>query len=116
VADVRSPQVHLAMPASLEISDPEQAHAIFRCAQEGLTHALRHARAQNLWIDMARNGGRVEVRVRDDGRGAPRGAPGSGLRGMRERLGEVGGGLEIDTAPGAGFRLTGWVPAREASA
>ena len=38
---------------------------------------------------------------------------GNGLRGMRERLGELGGRLEVETRPGAGFTVRAWLPAVE---
>ena len=35
---------------------------------------------------------------------------GNGLQGMSERLGQLGGQLDIESKPGAGFRLYAWVP------
>ncbi len=57
--------------------------------------------------------GRVELEVADDGRGFARngGTSGLGLEGMAERARLVGGELAIDSAPGAGTRVTLRVPA-----
>ena len=41
----------------------------------------------------------------DDGQGAEALVPGNGLRGMRERIAQCGGSLDIQTRPGSGFRL-----------
>lgn len=110
------PLVHLDFPATVEVDDPVQAHALFRCAQEAITNAVRHARARNLWIEVAPAAeGGLRLTARDDGCGAAAWTPGNGLRGMRERLERVGGTLEVIAAPGAGFSLLAVVPAAGAA-
>lgn len=114
-AGTPEPRVHLAIPAALRIEDPARAHALFRCAQEAITNAVRHSRARNLWIELAEEDGGIALRVRDDGRGVPAVAPGHGLSGMRERLEEVGGRLDLDSSPGRGFTVAAWLPGLEAA-
>ncbi len=114
VAGVPQPRVHLSVPEGFGIEQPEGAHALVRCVQETVTNAMRHARAANLWIEVRRYDGRVEVEARDDGRGTREIRPGQGLTGMRERLEALGGGLEVGSRPGEGFRLRAWLPAGEA--
>lgn len=114
-AGTPEPRVHLSFPEDLEIRDPSQAHALFRCAQEAITNAVRHARARNLWIELGKEDG-IVLRVRDDGRGATAVRAGNGLQGMRERLEEIGGRLEIESRPGQGFSLRAWTPAAEGRA
>lgn len=116
LAGTPEPRVHLDFPEDLEIADPVRAHALFRCVQEAMTNAVRHARARNLWIELAQEDGGVVLRARDDGRGSGAVQPGNGLRGMRERLEENGGSLEIASEPGQGFRLRCWMPTPEANA
>ena len=53
----------------------------------------------------------VELDARDDGAGAAKVAAGRGLQGMRRRLEEIGGGLEMQTQPGGGFQLRATLPA-----
>jgi signal transduction histidine kinase len=108
-------EIRLALPPALEAVDGAAAHVIFRCVQEAITNSLRHGRARRLWVDLTQTSGRVEVCVRDDGQGAAHVEPGMGLTGMRERFEEAGGGLELHTSPGEGFRLAGWLPAGSAS-
>lgn len=78
--------------------------ACFRIAQEGLTNALRHARASQVLLHLRDIGqGRLHLQVRDDGEGFdPAGPRGLGLIVMRERAQSVGGVLRIESAPGAG--------------
>ena len=67
--------------------------------------ALSRASARNLWITARRVDGHIGIEARDDGAGADAIIPGNGLRGMRERLSQHGGALQVDSTPGTGFRL-----------
>jgi len=110
VEEVPRPEVHLHLADDLEIASPEQAHALVRCVQEIVTNAARHGGAENLWIDLRPVGNGLEVVARDDGRGAKEIAPGQGLVGMRRRLEELGGRLEVASELGEGFRVAAWIP------
>jgi signal transduction histidine kinase len=104
------PRIHLALAEDLEVEDPAQAHALFRCVQEVITNAVRHSRARNLWIEVTAEEGGLALRARDDGRGTAKVKLGNGLRGMRERLEEAGGRLEIESRPGRGFSIAALLP------
>lgn len=116
LAGTPEPRVHFDFPEDLGVTDPVRAHVLFRCVQEAVTNAVRHARARNLWISLAREDGGIVLRARDDGRGSAATQPGNGLTGMRERLEESGGSLEIASESGQGFSLRCWIPALEAPA
>ncbi|AXK72385.1 sensor histidine kinase [Lysobacter sp. TY2-98] len=103
--NVPSLDIHMDIESPLTIDDPERAHVLLRCTQEIITNAVRHSGARHLWIDARRDNGAIVVTARDDGRGADLLVAGNGLRGMRERLAQQGGTLDIDTRPGDGFRL-----------
>lgn len=115
VQGIQHPNVHLTLDEELDLREPSATHALFRCVQEILTNTLRHSGAENLWLSCVRAEGRVELRARDDGRGSAATHPGNGLLGMRERLEELGGGLEIQTAQNQGFAIHAWVPLRGSS-
>ncbi|MCB1608537.1 MAG: sensor histidine kinase, partial [Xanthomonadales bacterium] len=83
---------------------------VLRLAQEAITNAVKHAQAQNLWIALRRADGGVEVVARDDGRGAKKVSAGNGLKGMQERVTQLGGHLDVETGPGLGFVLMAWLP------
>jgi len=110
VGSITTPRIHLEIPPDLDIRDPMRAHTLVRCVQEIITNTVRHARASTLWISLVRTDGGIEVRARDDGRGAPELKPGYGLLGMRERLEEVGGRLEIAAGPHTGFEIKASMP------
>ena len=108
-----APIVHLGLPPNLDIADPSISHAIFRCVQEAITNAVRHACARNLWVDLLETEHGMTIRIRDDGQGTNDVRPGRGLQGMRERLESVGGVLRIESTPGRGFLLDASVPLPE---
>ncbi|GAB2513033.1 sensor histidine kinase [Lysobacter humi (ex Lee et al. 2017)] len=114
--NVPSLDIHMDIESPLTLDDPERAHVLLRSTQEIITNAVRHAGARNLWIAAGRDAGRIVMTARDDGRGADLLVAGNGLRGMRERLAQHGGDLEIDTRPGEGFRLRLVLPIAAASA
>ena len=87
------------LPAELET-------AIFRVVQECLTNVHRHSHSPIARIRIARSSTHVRVEVEDMGKGISpekqadmnrQGAPGVGIRGMRERLRQLGGNLEISS-------------------
>jgi len=95
-------------PEDLRLDEPRSI-ALYRVLQEALTNVVRHAQAQHLDVLIRRDGDGVELQVHDDGIGF---VPESearvatfGLLGIRERVGLLGGVVEIRSAPGQGTRL-----------
>jgi two-component system sensor histidine kinase DesK len=79
--------------------------------REGATNVIRHSRAGRCEIVVRRTADVAEVEIRDDGVGTPdAGGEGSGLRGLGERLAEVGGTVDAGPAQGGGFRVIARVP------
>jgi signal transduction histidine kinase len=77
---------------------------IFRTVQECLTNIHRHSGSPTAKIRLTRSDSAVRLQVQDRGAGIPTekldqaaGAPGVGIRGMRERLRQLGGTLEINS-------------------
>lgn len=87
----------------------ELATAVFRIFQETLTNIAKHASATCVKVDFAVADEQVTLEVSDDGAGLEQDAlakPASfGLRGMRERVAELRGTLDIASIPGAGTTL-----------
>jgi len=83
----------------------------YRLVQEGLTNALKHARATRAEVLVNYGDGQIEVVVRDDGKGVGNGdGGGHGLVGMRERVLVYGGELDAGPQPGGGYRLRAKLP------
>ena len=90
---------------------------IYRCIQESLTNAVRHAQARNVAVvlrhDKAENN--LVLNVGDDGCGIyPDKVAGFGMRGMRERVEGLAGCYAIDSQTGAGTRVRVTLPLAEA--
>jgi two-component system sensor histidine kinase UhpB len=89
--------------------NPELATAVFRIFQETLTNIAKHANAATVKVNFAVADDEVKLEVSDDGSGLDPDAlskPDSfGLRGMRERVTELSGTLDIASSPGAGTTL-----------
>jgi two-component system sensor histidine kinase DesK len=79
--------------------------------REASTNVIRHSRGRRCQVTVRRTADSAEVEVRDDGIGAPVSrAERSGLRGLAERLAQVGGTLDAGPAPHGGFRVVARVP------
>ena len=96
----------VAVPADVE-------HALLRVTQEACANAVRHGGARRLAVSLTGLDGQVELVIRDGGSGFDPAAPraGSGLAHIRDRVAELGGTVDIDSAPGRGAALTIRVPA-----
>jgi signal transduction histidine kinase len=75
-----------------------------------VTNAVRHAAADNLWIEVSQSNGCARVQAWDDGEGAAEVRPGNGLAGMRERFEQLGGQVSFGSALGEGFRVEAVLP------
>lgn len=114
---------HLAIEIGEARLSPEIETVCFRVAQEALTNAARHGAATEVWLALQRQGDRLTLSVRDDGRGFDpeaawaRAARGEalGLVGMRERASLVGGELEVRSRPGGGSEVRVVLPAATAA-
>jgi signal transduction histidine kinase len=105
------------LPVELRVEgDPEPLPAsvdltAYRLVQEGLTNAIKHARAEHAEVVVRYEEGSVEVTVTDDGNGDGGGESGGhGLVGMRERVSVYGGKLEAGPLADGGYRLRATIP------
>jgi signal transduction histidine kinase len=85
----------------------------YRIIQEGLTNALKHARASNADVTVRYRPTELQIEVRDNGNGGSTSdGPGHGLLGIRERVKIYGGEMSAATANGSGFILSTRLPLR----
>jgi two-component system, NarL family, sensor histidine kinase UhpB len=88
---------------------------IYRCLQESLTNAVRHAQARQITIELhAEAKRRLALSVRDDGCGIhPGKIAGFGMRGMQERVEGLGGRYTIESEAGNGTCVRVTLPLAE---
>jgi signal transduction histidine kinase len=121
-ADRSQIQVTLDIQKDFERLSPEMETAIFRFVQECLTNVHKHSRGQRAKIQVGRSESTIRIAVEDDGQGiSPEkkkalelsSSPGVGIRGMRERLRQLGGNIEFQSA-GRGTIVFATLPAEPA--
>jgi signal transduction histidine kinase len=110
--------VQLSMAGALDSLGEAVSLGVYRIVQEALTNCVRHAGARHFYIDLTRaegaDGG-VSLEMHDDGKGMAEGGErtiGSGLAGMRERVGLLDGQFELLSAPGEGVTIRVEIPPR----
>ncbi len=94
---------------------PQEAEAaVYFCCLEALQNVAKYANASAARIELRGGDGELRFSVADDGRGFdPAATPlGAGLQNMSDRLAALGGSVEVESQPGRGTTITGWVPAR----
>jgi signal transduction histidine kinase len=115
LCDAYRSRLGIAVDAHLDdvSAPPPVQHALLRITQEACTNAVRHGNTRRLAVSLTRRDGHLELAVRDTGSGFDPTSPhgGAGLRNIRDRVTELGGTLDIDSAPGHGAALTVRVPA-----
>jgi PAS domain S-box-containing protein len=114
--EVEIPRDFLRLPADVETT-------LFRVIQESLTNVHRYADSQKAFIRVERVGDEVKLEIGDYGKGiraellkssrdsvAPLGV---GIQGMKERMRQLSGRLEVTSRPNKGTIVTATVPIRE---
>ena len=80
--------------------------ALYRTVQEALTNAVRHGRATRVRVNFWVEDDTVLLAISDDGQGAFEVVKGIGITGMEERIGALGGSVEIGRSVEGGFALS----------
>lgn len=80
---------------------------LYRAVQEILNNAIKHAEAENLYIDLLEQGGRILLQATDDGMGMDLAQEGrfKGLDGIRGRVDAMDGLLNVESRPGEGASI-----------
>ena len=93
------------------------ALCLYRITQEALRNVRRHAGASAVQVSLRRLDGGVQLAVRDNGAGFDpaqhRDRPSLGHASMRQRIYQLKGELEVESAPGHGTTVLAWVPLKE---
>lgn len=88
----------------------DEEDTIYRIVQEGITNAIRHGQATEIYINMIRRDKQLNITIRDNGGGCANITKGFGLRHIEERVKLLNGTLEYDGDDG--FFITVNIPIR----
>jgi signal transduction histidine kinase len=119
LADTFREQTGMHVELEARLSDerlpPDVETALYRIVQEALTNVVKHSGATRVSILLTERDHAVAAMVEDDGVGFEIDSAredGLGLVGMRERIGLVGGRLQVESSAGAGTTVVAEVPVR----
>jgi signal transduction histidine kinase len=108
-------QVHIKAKGAVDSALSKEAEGVvFDIIQESVNNALKHAKANNIWITLERKGELYTATVKDDGKGFDLNAARQsatkrasfGLKNFGERAQMIQGAVDIDSAPGAGSTVS----------
>jgi signal transduction histidine kinase len=103
-------QVDLVLPSTLPHMPESARLTAFRLVQEALTNTQRHSGSKTARVVVSHDENAISLEVTDEGSGiAPDRALGLGLLGMRERVNQLGGRLEI-SSDGGGTKVKALLP------
>jgi signal transduction histidine kinase len=118
-------RVSLKIPSELERLHQDVETALFRVLQESLVNVQRHSGSALAEVRLEQRGHEIVLEIEDHGRGAPAdllknpdlslASLGVGVAGMQERLRQLGGVLQIESAAGHGTTVRAVVAAVERS-
>ncbi|MBV8219200.1 MAG: PAS domain S-box protein [Solirubrobacterales bacterium] len=104
----------MPVPLSVEVDDLElspalEASAYFFCL-EALANVVKHAKASAAWVRVGAVDGQLWVEVGDDGVGGAVDSGGTGLVGLRDRIGALEGSVTVRSPRGVGTTLVARIP------
>jgi signal transduction histidine kinase len=100
-------KIHLSIVGE-HVVTPDISIALYRLIQEGLTNSVRHGKATQVAVDIIFDEEKLSVKIEDNGRGCKHMKKGNGIKGMEERVEQLGG--EIDLTCKSGFTVIAYIP------
>jgi signal transduction histidine kinase len=103
-------ELSMSLDVTADHLPPDIEAAAYFIVAESLTNARRYAGAEVIQVRVEPDADALLVEISDDGSGGADPASGTGLRGLVDRTAALGGGLEVDSPPGAGTRVSARLP------
>ena len=109
-APLPRPRLQLEIGDDVQVADAGVVEAVLRLVQEALTNTARHTHADTLRVALQADGARLRLAMEDNGRVYGVVREGNGLAGMRERLQDLEGTLQLGRTPAGGLRIDASLP------
>ncbi len=92
-------------------ADIEQKHALMRITREAVSNAVRHGKAERVWVRLSQDGAHRQLSIQDDGTGfdvpaVVAAGGGYGLTSMRDRARALPGSFTLEAASDSGSLVT----------
>jgi len=95
IKNIPNLEFNRAIKAKIPADNLSLAKTLLSCVQEAITNSLRHSNATKFWISLAQQDNHFLLEVYDNGKIKNKIIEGNGLTGMRERVKELNGKIEI---------------------
>jgi signal transduction histidine kinase len=102
--------VPIAVTSTGERAPEHVETAAYFVVSEALANVAKYAHATRATVELARDNGDLRVEIADDGVGGASLSAGSGLTGLADRVGALGGRLSLESPTGGGTRLEAVIP------
>lgn len=113
---MRSLVADVSLPVDVRVVTPRLPTAVETTAYvvvaEAMTNAVKHSRAQMVYLDVGIEGETLVVEIRDDGVGGAESGIGTGVIGLFDRVDAAGGSLTVVSPPGQGTTVRAELPVR----
>ncbi|HEX2248186.1 MAG TPA: ATP-binding protein, partial [Arthrobacter sp.] len=104
-----TPRLEISGPIDSDVPDKVAEH-LLAVLREGLSNSVRHSDADHIEVSVAAIDNRIQLAIKDNGRGFANPLRRSGLANLEHRAEELHGTLDIKSAPGKGTSLVWTVP------
>lgn len=95
---------------NIEFAPSKIKHILFKTIREGVTNSLKHGEAAKIIISLKIFDGEIRLSLKDNGIGSTTIQESDGLKGIRNRVDEIGGETMFETQKGKGFSITIFIP------
>lgn len=112
----KSMKMHLNVDEEriVNIENKNLVSIIYRCLQETVQNAIKHAKAKNLWVEISSTGRELIIKIKDDGKGMDikllEENKGMGINGIHKRISAINGFVELTSSDGMGVEYKFKIP------
>ncbi len=103
-------QIHFKYSENVENLLPYVENILYRTIKESITNSIKHGQATEINIEITDQNNQIHIKLKDNGLGCEQITYGNGIKGIIDRIDEVGGEVALTTLPNKGFRMDISIP------